>query len=492
MAAVPATRVTNCNQAPVHRDRDYVLYWMIASRRTTWNFGLQRALEWCRELRKPLLVLEPLRCGYRWASRRLHQFIIDGMTDNSRRFDDSSVYYYAYLERRSDDGHGLLAALAACACVVVTDDYPAFFLPRMVSAAAERLDVRLEKVDSNGLLPLRATDRVFETAYSFRRFLQKALPEHLEQFPLPDPVAGARIPKLTAIPSEVTRRWPNAAPDLLAGHLPRLADFAIDSEVATVETAGGSEAANNALERFVSQRLAGYSELRNHPDEEATSGLSPYLHFGHISSHQFVAELMAREGWDRDRLSGDTAGKRSGWWGMSESAEAVLDQIVTWRELGFNSCVHREGHDEYESLPGWARETLAEHVNDERPHLYALEELERARTHDDVWNAAQTQLLRDGQLHNYLRMLWGKKILEWSPTPETALSAMIELNNKYALDGRDPNSYSGIFWCLGRYDRPWGPERPIFGKIRYMSSENTVRKLRLSEYLGTYGTPGRE
>ncbi len=489
MAQVPQVRVTVVNDAPALPDRDFVLYWMTAYRRTLSNFSLQRALDWCSELRKPLLVLEPLRCGYEWASQRLHHFIIDGMAANARRLKDSPLYYYAYLEREPGAGRGLLDALAARACVVVTDDYPAFFLPRMLSAAAERLDVRLEKVDSNGLLPLRATDRAFETAYSFRRFLQKTLPEHLEAFPVADPVAEARLPHFPGIPSEITQRWPNAADDLLAGRRPRLDTFAIDSEVGAVETPGGSEAADNIMERFLSQRLAGYAELRNHPDEEATSGLSPYLHFGHISSHQFVGDLMAREDWDRDRLSSETAGKRSGWWGMSASAEAVLDQIVTWRELGFNSCAHRPGQDEYGSLPDWARDTLAEHSRDVRPHLYSLEELENAQTHDHIWNAAQTQLLREGQLHNYLRMLWGKKILEWSPTPEDALAAMIELNNKYALDGRDPNSYSGIFWCLGRYDRPWGPERPIFGKIRYMSSENTARKLRLSDYLEKYGTP---
>jgi deoxyribodipyrimidine photo-lyase len=149
-------------------------------------------------------------------------------------------------------------------------------------------------------------------------------------------------------------------------------------------------------------------------------------------------------------------------------------------------CWRRDGFDQYASLPEWAKTTLAEHAGDPRPHCFSLEQFEAAETHDELWNAAQRQLVREGRIHNYLRMLWGKKILEWSAGPEEALEIMIELNNKYALDGRDPNSYSGIFWVLGRYDRPWGPERPIFGKVRYMSSQNTARKLRVGEYMEKY------
>ena len=172
---------------------------------------------------------------------------------------------------------------------------------------------------------------------------------------------------------------------------------------------------------------------------------------------------------------------------MSPGAEAFLDQLVTWRELGFNMCFHRPDYASYDSLPAWAQKTLAEHAHDERPHLYELADLERARTHDDIWNAAQRQLQRDGIIHNYLRMLWGKRIVEWSPNARVALGHMVELNNRYAIDGRDPNSYAGIFWVLGRYDRAWGPERKIFGKVRYMSSANTRRKLRLGGYLERYG-----
>jgi deoxyribodipyrimidine photo-lyase len=172
---------------------------------------------------------------------------------------------------------------------------------------------------------------------------------------------------------------------------------------------------------------------------------------------------------------------------MSPSAEALLDQVVTWRELGFNMSSRREDCDRFESLPDWARATLSKHAADPRPHIYTLGEFEAGRTHDPLWNAAQVQLVREGRIHNSLRMLWGKKVLEWTASPQEALAVMIELNNKYAVDGRDPNSYSGIFWVLGRYDRPWGPERPIFGTVRYMSSLSALRKLRVRRYLAEHG-----
>jgi deoxyribodipyrimidine photo-lyase len=173
---------------------------------------------------------------------------------------------------------------------------------------------------------------------------------------------------------------------------------------------------------------------------------------------------------------------------MSEPAEAFLDELITWREVGFNMAALRpEDYDRYDSLPDWARKTLAKHARDRREHLYSLEEFEQARTHDPLWNAAQRQLVREGRIHNYLRMLWGKKILQWTASPQGAADVMIELNNRYALDGQDPNSYSGIFWVLGRYDRPWGPERPVFGTVRYMSSQNTARKVAVQSYLERYG-----
>ena len=240
------------------------------------------------------------------------------------------------------------------------------------------------------------------------------------------------------------------------------------------------------LASFIDTRLADYAERRNQPEEDAASGLSFWLHWGHLSAHEVFDAIVLREGWSPGCVSEKTGGARSGWWGMSAEAESFLDELITWRELGFNLSSKRRDYDRYESLPDWAKKTLQEHSGDERPHVYDLAQFERAETHDDLWNAAQRQLIREGRIHNYLRMLWGKKILHWSASPRDALAVMIELNNKYAIDGRDPNSYSGIFWVLGRYDRAWGPEREVFGKIRYMSSANTARKVSVKQYLARH------
>jgi deoxyribodipyrimidine photo-lyase len=277
----------------------------------------------------------------------------------------------------------------------------------------------------------------------------------------------------------VLRSWPGA--------LPKLADLPIDHAVAPVGYRGGAVAAREVAVDFFADRFARYADGRNHPDDDASSGLSPYLHFGHASAHEIIATVWKTCEWDPSRLAVKANGKRTDWWGLPAHAESFLDELITWRELGYGFCHHRADYDRYESLPDWAQKTLADHATDPRPELYTPAELEAAATGDEIWNAAQRQLVRDGRIHNYLRMLWGKKILQWSRSPRAALAVLIELNNKYAVDGRDPNSYSGIFWTLGRFDRPWGPVRPIFGTIRYMSSDATKKKLDLDDYLRRYG-----
>ena len=200
-----------------------------------------------------------------------------------------------------------------------------------------------------------------------------------------------------------------------------------------------------------------------------------------------VGDLLAREDWTPAQVAPKPTGCRAGWWGLSPAVEAYLDQLITWREVGYTFCYKNpDTYGRFESLPNWALETLSLHQHDPRPDIYQLDAFESAQTHDPIWNAAQRQLVVEGTIHNYLRMLWGKKILHWSETPQQALSIMTHLNNKYALDGRNPNSTSGIFWTLGRFDRAWGPERPIFGKVRYMSSESAARKLNLKPYLARW------
>jgi deoxyribodipyrimidine photo-lyase len=412
---------------------------------------------------------------------------MDGMADNAlqtKRY--RNVIYYPYIEPDHGKGKGLLPALAKKACVLITDEFPAYFIPRMVSSASRKVSVALEAVDSNGLLPMRAADRVFPSAYAFRRFLQKTLHSHLFELPEERPLKGARLAGPASLPRDILKRWPPTPLQHLKRGGMELTSLPIDHHVPAVDQRGGSSEAGSIMKDFLQDHLHDYPEKRNQSEEEGTSGLSPYLHFGQVSVHQIFHELTAKEGWFFDNLSEKATGKRSGWWGMSEAAEAFLDELVTWRELGYNMCWQREDYDHYDSLPDWARATLKVHELDKRSSIYSFDEFEKGLTHDSLWNAAQMQLLHEGRIHNYLRMLWGKKILEWSPTPRKALEVMVELNNKYALDGRDPNSYSGIFWVLGRYDRPWGPERPIFGKVRYMSSRNTARKVRVQNYIKTY------
>jgi deoxyribodipyrimidine photo-lyase len=234
--------------------------------------------------------------------------------------------------------------------------------------------------------------------------------------------------------------------------------------------------------------LFDYDEKRNHPDEKKTSGLSGWLHFGKISEYEIVKAALDHQpkDWDLDSIT-PNGGKNAGFFNGDPNIESFLDEVITWREVGFHYAHHRPDYDQFESLPDWVQKTMDEHVTDERDFVYTLEEFEQSKTHDDLWNAAQTQLREDGIIHNYLRMLWGKKIIEWTPDYRTALDYLIELNNKYAIDGRDPNSYSGIFWCLGRFDRAW-QERNVFGKLRYMTSDSTRKKVRLKQYLNKYGS----
>jgi deoxyribodipyrimidine photo-lyase len=324
---------------------------------------------------------------------------------------------------------------------------------------------------------------VHPTAHAFRRALQQLLPVHLKDRPAADPLGSLARVATWELPDAVRTRWPDAFEWIDRGG--SLRSLPIDQTVAPTAMRGGARAAIARLDGFLADDLAAYDEARNDPGADRSSRLSAYLHWGHLSAHDVFDRLMAHEGWLGD-LPRKATGAREGWWGVSHATEAFLDELVTWRELGFNMTSRRADYDRYESLPAWALRSLDRHARDNRPYQYTLDELDRAATHDSLWNAAERQLVREGRIHNYLRMLWGKKILQWTATPREALDVMIELNNKYALDGRDPNSYSGIFWVLGRYDRPWAPERPIFGVVRYMSSENTARKLRVKAYLEKY------
>lgn len=475
----------------------YVLYWMTSARRTRYNAALERAVHWANQLNKPLLVLEALRLDYPWASQRLHRFVLEGMVDNQAAFRAAGAAYYPYVEQALGDGKGLLSCLSESAAVVVTDHFPTFFLPRMTSAAAQRCNTRFEIVDGNGVLPLALPGKAYPTAYAFRRWMQKHVLQALHERVVQAPLADLRIKTQLSSEAEplgncgvaehILKRW---SPTPLADNhdVARLLDsLPLSTAVSPVNTRGGQVAGDECIGRFLTERLDGYGEQRNDPCAEVTSSLSPYLHFGHVSSVDVVNRILQQHDDQLDEAQRRYKGQRHGFWGRPEHVEGFLDQIITWRELGYGFCHHRPEYAQYDSLPPWALETLKTHAVDDRPYVYDLDEFEQAKTHDPIWNAAQTQLTETGHMHNYLRMLWGKKILHWSKSPREALDTMVELNNRFALDGRNPNSYSGIFWVMGRFDRPWGPERPIFGKVRYMTSASTARKFKLGAYLSRYG-----
>lgn len=481
--SIPRIRHSYANDHDVRENGYYVLYWMIAFRRPRYNFALQHAVDRAKQFGKPLVIFEPLRVRYRWASDRLHRFVIEGMRDNANHFASSPVTYFPYVEPKPGDGTPLLHRLAKKACTVVADEYPCFFLPHLITAVQDRIPARLELVDSNGVMPLRTPDRTFTVAHSYRRWMQKNILDALLETPREDPLKNVDLPKLDSLPSGITKKWPAADfDDLLDGD--GISNIPIDHEVKPcTNISGGHVDAGKRLKQFVSKTIHVYNDDRNHPDEHATTGLSPHLHFGHLSAHEVVAAVLNQENWTPDQAS-PANGKNHGFWNTSEAAEAFLDQVLTWREMGFNLAFREpEKYDKFESLPDWAKATLAETADDERPYVYSLEAFESATTHDELWNAAQRELVRTGVMHNYMRMLWGKKILHWTKSPLDALQIMEHLNNKYALDGRDPNSYSGIFWVLGRYDRAWGPKRPIFGSVRYMTSDSAAKKLRLKQYV---------
>ena len=482
-STVPEIRISPLNDKPVRPDGRFVLYWMSAARRAGWNFSLDRAILYAKELRSPLVVLETLACDSPWMNPRHAALVLNGMADNVRDFKRARIEYVPVVAGDSTRLTRVLAATMKQATVAVTDwnvlREPAGF----ASTLAAKSPVLVERVDSNGLLPVAATDHAYPTAYAFRRFLQRNLPDHLSLLPSEAPRLPTRFPRVNDLPFKATRHCLVGIESVSANGPKLVAKEAASPQVLPVKIRGGSRAGSLALGRFLEERLARYATERNQPESDASSELSPYLRHGHISTHQVFAELAQQQQWSPDRLADRASGSREGWWGMDSSSEAFLDELVTWREVGFNMCTHRSDYDDPGSLPDWARTTLDAHANDRRSHEYSLDEFRDGATHNELWNAAQRQLVSDGIIHNYLRMLWGKKILEWTPDWQTALEIMMELNNAHAVDGCDPNSYSGIFWVLGRYDRAWGPERPVFGKIRYMSSANTARKVRVRNYI---------
>lgn len=492
-----AERARALNTKPLNSEGKYVLYWMIANRRFHCNAALEYAAHVAHQQNVPLIVLEEISTRHDFANDRITAFVVQGMLDNIRTFKENKIRYIPWVETPLSGKKGKLHELSKDAVIIISDEFPTYFPRKAAESAAKSLPCRFMIVDSNGVFPMSWTERPYPTAHGFRRFVHERFVECIETWPSHMPVSSdhnlwmededftplAERSNLGVTPFE----WLWRAGEQGSTGRDALSTLDIDHSVEPVKNVrGGRDTAVRMLREFLSNRLGRYHEDRNQVKNPATSGLSPWFHFGHLSTIEVVRRVIDSNGWMPDLINASRRGARAGWWGLPEPVEAFLDQIITWRELGFNNAFHNPNHNDFESLPNWAKITLSEHADDERT-TYTLEQIRNADTHDEIWNAAQRQLVRKGIIHNYLRMLWGKRILEWAASPEQAAKWMIELNDTYALDGRDPNSYTGIFWVLGRHDRAWGPERAIFGKIRYMSSENTRRKFDLKPYLQEFG-----
>lgn len=447
-------RVVRLNDGVVNPRARYVLYWMQMYKRSSHNHALTWAIRQANELRLPLVVYEGLKYYYPWASDRLHTFILEGVEERRREFAELGIRYVFYLQKDRSDPRQVVAALARNAALIVTDDFPCFIIPEHNRRVAERADVPVYAVDSNGIIPMSKFVKEEYAAYTIRPKIHKLLPAYLK------PYADDHV-EIDSTGIEVECPDTTVTEENI-GELVAACD--VDHSVTPSRVyPGGSSAARARLGKFVSEILPRYHETRSKPDVDGSSRLSAYLHFGNISALEValpVQEANAPE----------------------EGKEAYLEELIVRRELSFNMTRHNAAYDSLAALPAWVHKTMREHADDERPVVYSLEELEKGETHDELWNAAQREMTATGEMHNYVRMLWGKNVIAWTRTYEEAFEILVHLNNKYCLDGRNPNSYAGILWCFGKHDRPWF-DRPIFGTMRYMASHSTGKKFGSAAYI---------
>jgi deoxyribodipyrimidine photo-lyase len=427
-------------------------------KRSSHNFALNKAIDIANELKLPLVVYEGLKYYYPWASDRLHTFILQGVAEKQRAFAKKGIRYVFFLQNDPNATKDNVARLAKEAAVIVTDDFPCFIVPEHNRHIAERVNIPVLAVDSNGMIPMSLLQKEEYAARTIRPKIHRLLPDFIE--PVKTPAVHIKAADLDVLCPETEVEATEIA-QLVAG-------CAIDHSVAPSEVyIGGEAAAKRRLRHFVENILPHYDDWRNRPELDGCSRLSPYLHFGFISAQQIYEAVVAAEA-------------------PQENKDAFLEQLIVRRELSYNFTRHNNDYASLDSRPEWAKGTMNKHAGDKRPVLYTQEQLEAGTTGDMLWNATQHELSRTGLLHNYMRMLWGKKIIEWTATYEEAFAVMEHLNNKYALDGRNPNSYAGILWCFGKHDRAWGPERPVFGTLRYLSSDSWRRKVDAKAYIAKY------
>ncbi len=513
------TRIRKVNAQPTNANGQYVLYWCQMFRRLTHNHALDYAIHTARNLKKPLVVYEGLKLNYPWASPRFHHFMLEGMRDNAIAAKSMGLTYWPFVETPGDNGHGLVKSLADKASIVITDDYPAFIVPAHNRALAKSTQTAVHAVDGNSVVPLSLLGKVTSAAAHLRPRMHKLFAESWTHRAIAEPDVTGLAKGAIDAPFKL---W-SPPKDLTAF----MNELPLDRAVPIVPgQAGGTVAGKAVLANFLKNKLSRYSTERSQPDSptrNSSSGLSVYLHYGQLSVDEVIdGTLNANGKWTSEMLNLKTRNKDD-FFCRDDNVNGFLDEAITWRDIGFHwhhcrnlEVANAKGKNQswavageaprfnFETmdfsprtggtldrvLPEWAKASLNKHASDKREFHYTLEQWEHGDTHDDLWNAAQRELVATGKMHNYMRMLWGKKVLEWSANPEEAYVVLEHLNNKYATDGRDPNSYTGILWCFGLFDRPWPPERQVFGNIRYMSSANTAKKFKLAGYYDYIHTLG--
>ncbi|CAM3433820.1 deoxyribodipyrimidine photo-lyase [Deinococcus saxicola] len=421
----------------------FVLLWVQASVRTRDNHALEYALRRANELGLPVVAVFGLTPDYPEANARHFQYLLEGLRDLRANLVARGIPLSIRLGKPPEMA---LEAAREGAALVVTDVGYLNIQRAWRDWLKAQLEVPFVQVESEAVIPIYTVSGKLEyAARTIRPKVQRLWHDYL--VPLEEH-------ELVAQTDDWEAGLEVGDPAALVKTLP------VDQSVVPGTETGGEDAALERVEEFISIDLARYDGRRNDPNVEGSSRLSAYLHYGHLSP--LTAALVAREH-------------------GGPGADTFIEELIVRRELSFNLCTFNPQYDQYDGLPGWARKTLEEHAGDRREYLYTREQFDGAQTHDPYWNAAQNQMVRTGRMHNYMRMYWGKKILEWTPDPRTAYAEMVWLNNRYEQDGRDPNSYAGLGWVLGLHDRPW-TRRPIFGMVRYMNAGGLKRKFDADAY----------
>jgi deoxyribodipyrimidine photo-lyase len=413
------------------------------------NPALEIAIRVANELKKPLAVFFGLHPKYPNANLRHYSFLIDGLAETRRRVEARGA---AFIFRPYPDHDLIRFCEEADASLVIGDENPMREPEAWRKRAAEKLRVPLWTVDADVIVPTKFFPKEEYSARTLRPKLHRVLPSFLA------PPKNTKA-KFNWDPKDLPPGQPIDERRLLA-------ELPFDRSLQPVaDFKGGTAAGVALLKRFLNGRLAQYDEARNWPDMPGTSELSAYLHFGHLGP---LTVAMAVRDADAPQAAKD----------------AYLEELIVRRELAINFVARNPQYDRLAGCHEWARKTLATHARDEREFLYTEAQFENAETHDPLWNAAQLEMVSTGRMHGYLRMYWAKKILEWAKTPEQAFEIAVRLNDRYELDGRDPNGYTGVAWAIGgKHDRPWGPERPVFGLIRYMNYNGCARKFDVKAYI---------